>query len=70
MKAMTTAIITWHSEFYNAAVESRVTFIRPRNRFLTAKGCQRLINQGCEETDFEAMPHLSVVRIERAALGN
>jgi hypothetical protein len=47
-----------------------VHFIRPRNKYLTAKGCQRLITAGCEETQNEPRPGWFVVRVEHACLGN
>ena len=70
MKALTTAVCTQFVASYNMDTETRVCFIRPRSRYLSALGCQRLINKGCDETEGTPKPWLSVVRVEHAALGN
>jgi hypothetical protein len=45
---MTTAIISTYVPSYSAHAETRIAFLR--DRFLTIRGMQRLINNGCDET--------------------
>ena len=68
MKAITTAVCTSYLPSYKMSEERRVSFIRRRNKHLTARGCQRLINCGCTETGDEPR-EWTVIRVEHAALG-
>ena len=70
MKAITIAICTHFVPSYNAHTEASVSFIRPRNKFLTARGCERLIRSGCDETQNEPRPDWVVVRVEHNSIGN
>lgn len=70
MKAATIATCSYFVPSYNAHTEKQVWFFRARNRYLTAKGCQRLLSKGCPETEGEPKPHYTVTRVEHAAFGN
>ena len=45
---MTTAIVSTYVPSYSAYTETRMAFLR--DRFLTIRGMQRLIKNGCDET--------------------
>jgi hypothetical protein len=45
---MTTAIVSTYIPSYSAYTETRLAFLR--DRFLTIRGMQRLIKNGCDET--------------------
>lgn len=48
------------------STETTVQFVRRRR--LTARGCERLIRRGCEETGYAARPNCTVTRIEHAVI--
>ena len=62
-KYVTIAICSHFVPSYGMSTEKRIWF--RRGRFLTANGVQRMLNNGCEETDWQPMPCYSVMRVER-----
>lgn len=63
MKCITIATVTSLNSYYNMMEEKTIFF--HRKKWLTYRGIQRMLDNGCPETDYEPKPCYSVTRLQK-----